>query len=1009
MAATNVQAFSGDVEVTKNLAVDTNTLFVDSVNNRVGIGTANPDKKLTVAGDMEIGDSDSDYHHLRIGGGNSSGFLYGAFAKYSDGIHMGYNFYNDNTTNQIPSTGGATSRITMGYGEIQLHTGGVNTEPNNDALYIISNGNVGIGTNNPGDNLSVMGVISAQNDAISTPQYLFRSGASNTNSWKMQANISDSVAGNFSIDRLDASSPKKFVIENNGNIGIGTDNPATYLHLFAKNSDPGVTEGDGVGSHNLTEYLRFTSSSDPGDINSVSVGFKLGADDNSSVTPDGRLDICANNGAGAGNGYGLTPDKTIATFIGSGRVGIGTTNPSDNLHIFETGSVGAPSNPFPAIVLQHYTAAGAPPHGDVTGDLCLNYHSWDGYRASGIRAFRGSYVNVQQSYVYLYTANGANRLMCFTNGPTVATSNFGWSNQQSWDLNMSMQAPNAVYYAARCFGWNTYSSRKLKENFEPVLDSLDKVKQLNGVYYTWKQGQGDNVTPDPDHEYDHSKEVKQQKHLGFIAEEVAEVLPWVCSYDENGEANGLDYSRLTPVLVNAVKELDIKIGKSEASSDDRLKDNEAYIRNATETLMKLKPQIYDKKENLESNVYQHEAGLIAQDIWYDAPELRFAVKPGLLSEIPVDAPIRSDDPREDPDYSKWGPNPASVDYNYLIPYTIKSIQELYTELPRHKTQVIGITPTNVDDYRGLLVSANTNEVRNGIPILSLTNKSYDKKCFGVVSFSNTHTTDNEILVDTKSCGSIWVINSNNIESGDYLTSSNVPGYAMKQNDDIMHNYTVAKSSIDCDFTPVQKTIKKVKQELTNVTYYIKTDLFEISKEQYDAMDDMYKTSIEHSFYTLSEYCKVSGKGGYDKMEYSTYNTPDPVKIPLEFISVNDWNSLESNVQNTYSAYYSNLVTTQVSLEDYSTLEEAKKSNCVFNTSTLYYYKVRTESKDLLPGYEPEVRQEYVNVLDENNQIQWEDTQQTEDLYQLRYLDVNGNITDKTNAVHTAALIGCKFC
>jgi hypothetical protein len=42
MAATNVQAFSGDVEITSNLAVDTNTLFVDSMGNKVGIGTTSP-------------------------------------------------------------------------------------------------------------------------------------------------------------------------------------------------------------------------------------------------------------------------------------------------------------------------------------------------------------------------------------------------------------------------------------------------------------------------------------------------------------------------------------------------------------------------------------------------------------------------------------------------------------------------------------------------------------------------------------------------------------------------------------------------------------------------------------------------------------------------------------------------------------------------------------------------------------------------------------------------------
>ena len=40
----------GDVAISSNLAVDTNTLFVDSVGNKVGIGTTNPDYTLDVQG-----------------------------------------------------------------------------------------------------------------------------------------------------------------------------------------------------------------------------------------------------------------------------------------------------------------------------------------------------------------------------------------------------------------------------------------------------------------------------------------------------------------------------------------------------------------------------------------------------------------------------------------------------------------------------------------------------------------------------------------------------------------------------------------------------------------------------------------------------------------------------------------------------------------------------------------------------------------------------------------------
>ncbi len=45
-----------------------------------------------------------------------------------------------------------------------------------------------------------------------------------------------------------------------------------------------------------------------------------------------------------------------------------------------------------------------------------------------------------------------------------------------------------------------------------------------------------------------------------------------------------------------------------------------------------------------------------------------------------------------------------------------------------------------------------------------------------------------------------MINSNNnIENGDYIQSSNYLGYGEKQDDDILHNYTVAMATMSCDF------------------------------------------------------------------------------------------------------------------------------------------------------------------------------------------------------------------
>src|SRR6056300_127709 len=50
MATTNIQTFAGQVEVNSNLTVDTNTLHVDSVSGRVGIGKTDPAYAMDVNG-----------------------------------------------------------------------------------------------------------------------------------------------------------------------------------------------------------------------------------------------------------------------------------------------------------------------------------------------------------------------------------------------------------------------------------------------------------------------------------------------------------------------------------------------------------------------------------------------------------------------------------------------------------------------------------------------------------------------------------------------------------------------------------------------------------------------------------------------------------------------------------------------------------------------------------------------------------------------------------------------
>ena len=123
-------------------------------------------------------------------------------------------------------------------------------------------------------------------------------------------------------------------------------------------------------------------------------------------------------------------------------------------------------------------------------------------------------------------------------------------------------------------------------------------------------------------------------------------------------------------------------GNVVVSSDDRIKTNERYITDATETLLKLRPQIYDKGPSLDGGTGKThvESGLIVQDIYYDAPELRHLVHYDDDAEIPDEKPYVDDDPQKDPDYSMWGTKSAGLNYEGLIAYLIKSNQELHTRI-----------------------------------------------------------------------------------------------------------------------------------------------------------------------------------------------------------------------------------------------------------------------------------------------------------------------------------------
>ena len=147
------------------------------------------------------------------------------------------------------------------------------------------------------------------------------------------------------------------------------------------------------------------------------------------------------------------------------------------------------------------------------------------------------------------------------------------------------------------------------------------------------------------------------------------------------------------------------------SSDDRRKINEQHITNAMETLNKLSPQIYTKLNDLVQNggtPTNTESGLIAQEIYYNAPELRHLVT--IQDEngnklTPQEYDLSGTDIQNDPDYTAlgWGNNSAYVDYIGLIPYLIKANQEKQAILDAQESTISQQT-TQIDDLKTRLSS-----------------------------------------------------------------------------------------------------------------------------------------------------------------------------------------------------------------------------------------------------------------------------------------------------------------
>ncbi|MCK9234802.1 MAG: tail fiber domain-containing protein [Gammaproteobacteria bacterium] len=99
-----------------------------------------------------------------------------------------------------------------------------------------------------------------------------------------------------------------------------------------------------------------------------------------------------------------------------------------------------------------------------------------------------------------------------------------------------------------------YSDPRLKENVKPILNALDINRKLSGKYFIWK-------------DLPHVRNKAGTSDLGVMADEVEAVLPEAVkeSVEYDGQTyKTVAYGKIVPVLIEAVKELELKVLRLES-------------------------------------------------------------------------------------------------------------------------------------------------------------------------------------------------------------------------------------------------------------------------------------------------------------------------------------------------------------------------------------------------------------------------------------------------------------
>ena len=333
------------------------------------------------------------------------------------------------------------------------------------------------------------------------------------------------------------------VLDQSGNVGIGATTPNTVLQIH--NTGTGFVQ-------QLTDASTGTTS---GDGAFFSLSGLAGVDaDNLQFIHEENKDIEFLIDAGDD---GITQTDEVMRITRTGNVGIGTATPGNKLQVNGNITLGTTALDmwsqginFLTCVLQRQSS-----------NISLSYNFYRRNSDSKMITLGGTdaYAVTMGDFIPGGSGGGlgfyADAAVPAAGGdlgtPTIRmviakTGNVGIgcvSPVYTLDVRGTLGVSGQITTGSAVIttGVAACSDVRYKKEIKPLQSSLQNVLKLEGVNYYWKKDQ----FPE--------KSFNDDLQIGFIAQEIEKLYPQLVMTDINGY-KAVDYSRLTPILVEAIKE-----------------------------------------------------------------------------------------------------------------------------------------------------------------------------------------------------------------------------------------------------------------------------------------------------------------------------------------------------------------------------------------------------------------------------------------------------------------------